>query len=104
MAGKILGQYVGKVGEKGRIAFPKKFKEALGDNLIITFGYENSLIIVSEEGWEALLEGTAGRPFIEADTRFIGNIKCPPGESSRVSRNYHLTGWCGLATWPWPRW
>mgnify|MGYP001588140844 CR=1 FL=1 len=69
MAGKILGQYVGKVGEKGRIAFPKKFKEALGDNLIITFGYENSLIIVSEEGWEALLEGTAGRPFIEADTR-----------------------------------
>ena len=69
MAGALLGQYRGKVGEKGRVAFPKKFRGILGDNLIVTFGYENSLIIVSEESWQALLEGTAGRPFIEAETR-----------------------------------
>ena len=59
----LLGQHVGKVGVKGRIAFPKKFREILGDKLIITQGYENSLIVVSEEGWKALLEGTEGKPF-----------------------------------------
>jgi MraZ protein len=65
----LLGQYDGKVDAKGRTAFPKKFREVLGDKLIITLGYENSLIVVSEENWRALLEGTEGRPFIESETR-----------------------------------
>ncbi len=65
----LLGQYEGKVGEKNRIALPKKLREIIGEKLIITLGYENSLIIVSEEGWKALLEGTEGRPFIEKPAR-----------------------------------
>ncbi len=70
MAGSmLLGQYEGKVGEKSRVALPKKLREIIGDKLIITLGYENSLIIVSEEGWKALLEGTEGRPFIEKGAR-----------------------------------
>ena len=69
MAGLLIGQYEGKVGEKGRIAFPKKLRVVLGDKLIITFGYENALTIVSEEGWKALLEGTEGRPFIQREAR-----------------------------------
>ena len=65
----LLGQYDGKIDAKGRTAFPKKFREVLGDKLIVTLGYENSLIVVSEENWKALLEGTEGRPFIESETR-----------------------------------
>nr|MBI5456023.1 division/cell wall cluster transcriptional repressor MraZ [Candidatus Levybacteria bacterium] len=65
----LIGQHDGKIDDKGRTALPKKFREVLGDKLIITFGYENSLIIVSQENWKALLEGTEGRPFIESDTR-----------------------------------
>lgn len=65
----VIGQYEGKVGEKSRIAFPKKFREVLGDKLIITQGFESSLIVVSEAGWKALLEGTEGRPFTTRATR-----------------------------------
>ena len=65
----VLGQYEGSVGEKGRVNFPKKFREVLGDSLIITHGYEKSLIIVSQKGWKALLEGTEGKPFIQAEAR-----------------------------------
>lgn len=65
----LLGQFIGKVGLKGRVAFPKKFREILGDKLIITQGYESSLIVVSEEGWKALLEGTEGKPFTVAPAR-----------------------------------
>ena len=65
----LLGQFDGVVGEKSRIALPKKLREIIGDKLIITLGYENSLIIVSEQGWKALLEGTEGRPFIEKPAR-----------------------------------
>lgn len=65
----LIGQYEGRIDSKGRTAFPKKFREILGDSLIVTHGYESSLIIVSQKEWEALLEGTAGRPFIEYETR-----------------------------------
>lgn len=65
----LIGQYEGKIDSKGRTAFPKKFREVLGDKIVVTLGYENSLIIVSEENWKALLEGTEGRPFIESETR-----------------------------------
>lgn len=65
----LLGQYEAKVGAKGRISMPSKFRQIIGDKIIITFGYEKSLIVVSEKGWKALLEGTEGRPFIEKGTR-----------------------------------
>ena len=65
----LIGQYEGTIGAKNRVAFPKKFREILGDQIIITFGYENSLIIVSEENWKALLEGTEGKPFIQTEAR-----------------------------------
>lgn len=65
----LIGQYDGKIDIKSRIAFPKKFREILGDKLIVTQGYENSLIVVSQENWKALLEGTEGRPFIQSEAR-----------------------------------
>lgn len=65
----LLGQYEGKIDEKGRTAFPKKLRETIGDKLIVTFGYEHALIVVSESGWKALLEGTEGKPFIQQEAR-----------------------------------
>ena len=65
----LIGQYDGRLGEKHRIAFPKKFRSRLGDSLIITKGFESSLIIVSEKNWTTLLEGTAGQPFTSSSTR-----------------------------------
>ena len=75
MAGMLLGQFEAIVGDKNRIAFPKKLREIIGNKLIITLGYENSLIIVGQEGWKALLEGTEGLPWTfgpaRATQRFI---------------------------------
>jgi len=65
----LIGQYEGKIGEKHQAALPKKFREILGEKLIITKGFENCLIIVSEENWKTLLEGTEGRPFTNKATR-----------------------------------
>ena len=65
----LIGQYESKIDVKGRTIFPKKFREILGDNLVVTLGYESSLIIVSQKEWKSLLEGTQGRPFIEYETR-----------------------------------
>lgn len=65
----IIGQYEGKVGEKYQIAIPKKFREVLGDKLIVTKGFEGCLIVVSEENWKTLLEDIQGRPFADKVSR-----------------------------------
>lgn len=65
----LIGQHFVKVGEKNRIAFPKSYREILGEKLIVTYGFENSLIVVSEKNWKALLEGTENKPFIISGAR-----------------------------------
>jgi MraZ protein len=65
----LLGQYESKIGEKHQVGLPKKFRDVLGDTLIVTKGFENCLIIVSEENWKTLLEGTEGKPFTSKSTR-----------------------------------
>ncbi|HZE87046.1 MAG TPA: division/cell wall cluster transcriptional repressor MraZ [Methylomirabilota bacterium] len=65
----LIGQYESRVGEKHQASLPKKFRDILGDKLIITKGFENCLIIVSEGNWKTLLEGTEGKPFTNKATR-----------------------------------
>ncbi len=98
----LLGQFSGKVGEKFRIAFPRKFRDVLGDKLIITQGFEGSLIVVSETGWKALLEGTEGKPFIGNETRqmqrfLLGNATLVKlDEKGRFILPEYLRNYAGL--------
>ncbi len=63
----LLSQYESKISEKFQIAVPKRFREELGDKIIITKGLGKRLMMVSEKKWETLLEGTEGSPFIQKD-------------------------------------
>lgn len=65
----LLGRYTSKIIEKGRLAFPAKLRAELGDKIVVTQGYEKSLIVVSEQGWHELIEGTGKRPFIYGPAR-----------------------------------
>ncbi len=60
----LIGQYRSKVSAKGRVAFPKSFREILGNRVILTRGYEGCLIAVSEERWQTLTESTEDKPFV----------------------------------------
>lgn len=65
----LIGQFNVKVGEKDRVAFPKKFRDVLGEKIIATYGFEDSLIVVSEANWKQLLQGTEGKPFLLSGAR-----------------------------------
>jgi len=65
----LLGQYQSKVSPKGRVAFPKKFREILGEKIILTRGYEGCLIAVSEKDWKTLIEATENKPFVFGPAR-----------------------------------
>lgn len=65
----LIGRQDSKIDEKNRISFPKKFRNILGDNLIIAQGFESSLIVISKDQLGILLEGTQGLPIINKKAR-----------------------------------
>lgn len=66
----LIGNYQSKIdSEKGRTALPKKFRQELGKKIIITAGYENSLMIVSHNSWQKVVGEVINRPFIEGAAR-----------------------------------
>src|SRR3989344_8028031 len=65
----VLGQYEGKIDEKSRSSFPKRFRTFFGEKLVITKGLDINLIVVSQANWESLLEGTDGISFLNKDAR-----------------------------------
>lgn len=65
----LIGRYDSKIDEKGRIAFPKKFRDELGEDLIISQGFEGSLIIVDKKNWQLLTEGTVDKPITNRQAR-----------------------------------
>ena len=67
----LISQYEGKLSEKQQVSFPKKFREILGDTIIITKGPDQQLIIVSQKESGILLEGTEGKPFINRSAREV---------------------------------
>lgn len=69
--GMLIGRHDSKIDEKNRISFPKKFRKELGNNLIITQGFESSLIVISVDQLKLLLEGTQGKPIIDKQARQI---------------------------------
>lgn len=65
----LIGQFSSRVDEKGRVAVPKKLRQELGEKLIITQGYERSLIVVAQHAWQELIAGTGDKPFIIGSAR-----------------------------------
>lgn len=65
----LIGEYQNKVGDRKRIALPKKLRDELGNDLILTRGYENSLVIVNKHLWENLSKDIISGSFINTDIR-----------------------------------
>src|SRR3990167_2767342 len=64
-----IGEYKQKITDKNRIAFPVKFREELGNKLIITKGYEGCLVIMSPAQWEEMVSENVSGPFVSGVVR-----------------------------------
>ena len=50
----LIGQYSSKLTDNKRISIPKRFREELGEQMIIAKWYEGCLVLVSKEKWDEL--------------------------------------------------
>jgi len=65
----LIGEYTGKIGNKKRISLPTKFREELGNDVILTRGYEDALIIVNKKLWKNIASEVINGSFIDKNIR-----------------------------------
>ena len=65
----IIGEYKSKVGDKKRVSLPKKFRDELGEEIILTRGYEDTLILVNKGMWEKIAKEVIDGSFINKNIR-----------------------------------
>lgn len=65
----IIGEYRSTVGDKKRVSLPKKFRDELGGDIILTRGYEDSLILVNKQMWEKVASEVVNGSFINKNIR-----------------------------------
>ena len=62
----FIGEYYHSFDEKGRVNFPAKLREELGEQFVITKGLDGCLSAYSMEKWERMSEIVAGLPQAKA--------------------------------------
>lgn len=67
----LIGQHIVKVGEKNRIAFPKKMREQMGDDLMVSYGFENSVMVFAKDKWEAMIQDIEKKPLLQKNARQV---------------------------------
>jgi MraZ protein len=57
----LIGTFSSNLTTGRRLAIPAKFREEIGGNFIVAKWYERCLVLVSNTGWEGLLNKLTGR-------------------------------------------
>lgn len=52
----LMGQYDYAIDAKGRLNFPARFREEMGERFVVTRWIENCLIALPQSKWEMLIE------------------------------------------------
>ena len=62
----LIGEYTHALDLKGRVNFPAKLREELGDCFYITKGLDNCLFVYGEEEWAALAAQIKKMPYAQS--------------------------------------
>lgn len=67
----FMGEFNHTVDAKGRVIVPSKFRDKLGENFVITKGFDRCLAIYDMENWTGVQEKLAMMPMLTEDARTI---------------------------------
>lgn len=70
----FLGEYEHTLDDKGRLAVPARFREALGDEAFITRGFDRCLMGFPRERWERLAEQVSSFSLGQGDARNLRRL------------------------------
>ena len=70
----FIGEYHHNLDEKGRLAIPLKFREALAKGAVITRGLDNCLFLFTASEWQKLADKISALPISGANTRAFARL------------------------------
>ncbi len=70
----FIGEYTHTLDDKGRIAMPVKFREALRSGAVVTRGLDSCLFVYTLAEWQRLAEKLASLPFSQANSRAFARL------------------------------
>lgn len=62
----LIGEYEHSLDPKGRVIFPVKLRESLGEEFVVTKGLQNCLFVYGKEEWEVLTQKINALPMSKA--------------------------------------
>ena len=83
----MRGEYQHTIDSKGRLIFPIKLREELGENFVIFRGLDNCVSVYSQEQWHRFEEKLAQLPSASARQLrrfFSANFVCEPDAQGRI--------------------
>ena len=86
----FMGEYNHTVDAKGRLIVPSKFREQLGDELVVTKGLDGCLFVYENTEWKALEEKLHALPLTNANARkfsrffLAGATTCEVDKQGRI--------------------
>ena len=96
----LTGQYSHNLDPKGRISFPARLREELGERFMVTRGLDNCLFVYSMEEWELLAAKLRELPISKSAplNRFFFSCaaEVEPDKQGRVLLPAHLREYAGL--------
>jgi len=98
----FMGEYNHTIDAKGRLIVPSKFREALGDEFVVTKGLDGCLFVFANEEWKKFEEKLAALPLTNANARkfarffLSGAATCEVDKQGRILLPGVLREFAGL--------
>ena len=96
----MYGEYRHNLDVKGRVSFPARLREELGNRFFVTRGLDNCLFVYSEREWTVLEQKIRELPLAKARGLqrffFAGAVDVEPDKQGRVLIPAHLREFAGL--------
>ncbi|MBR5390737.1 MAG: division/cell wall cluster transcriptional repressor MraZ [Clostridia bacterium] len=83
----MRGEYQHNIDSKGRLIFPVKLREELGENFVIFRGLDNCIYVYSQEQWKSFEEKLSALPASKGRQLrrfFSANFVCEPDGQGRI--------------------
>ena len=74
MGTAFRGEYSHSIDAKGRLISPAKFRELLGEQFVVTKGFDGCLFVFAQEGWDKFEEKLQSLPMDKPEARMLGRF------------------------------
>ena len=74
MGTAFKGEYSHSIDNKGRLIIPARFRELLGDQFVVTKGFDGCLFVFAQDGWDQFEAKLQALPMDIPEARALGRF------------------------------